>query len=265
MENAMLQSCLAPFKRATLEDAARVSFLHRYDTKFVFGSDDVPAFLNAIKNDYSLLEIEGITAQTYNTFYFDTPDLLCFNLHHNKRARRFKFRTRKYMSNGKIYNEIKQKLNSGKTIKFRQRRDGFVTEPPILPTLNDLSAYDESFEALLKTNGYGNIGKLVPSLNVFFNRLTFLNNSFAERMTLDLGLGYGYEGSVLKLHETAIVELKRERGPEQTVSQRYFRSIHKCPSGFSKYTIGISLTHGEAKKNRFLPKIRHLAFERSAA
>ncbi len=264
MDNA-ITACLEPFKRATLDDAARVSFLHRYDTKFVFGTDEVPAFLNAIKDTYSLLEIEGITAQTYNTFYFDTPDLLCFNLHHNKRARRFKFRTRKYMSNGKIYNEIKQKLNSGKTIKFRQRRDAFVTEPPILPVINDLSVYDESFEALLKANGYGNIGKLVPSLRVFFNRLTFLNNNFAERMTLDLGLGYGYEGTELKLNETAIVELKRERGPEQTVSQRYFRSIHKCPSGFSKYTIGISLTHGEAKKNRFLPKIRHLAFERSAA
>ncbi len=264
MENA-IQNCLAPFKRATLEDAARVSFLHRYDTKFVFASEGVPAFLNAIKDNYSLLEIEGITAQTYNTFYFDTPDLLCFNLHHNKRARRFKFRTRMYMSNGKIYNEIKQKLNTGKTIKFRQRRDAMNTEPPVLPALSDLSAFDESFATLLKTNGYGNIINLVPTLNVFFNRLTFLNNSFAERMTLDLGLGYGYAGTVLKLNGTAIVELKRERGPQQTVAQGYFRSIHKVPSGFSKYTIGISLTHGEAKKNRFLPKIRHLAFERSAA
>jgi len=264
MDNA-IESCLAPFKRATLEDAARVSFLHRYDTKFVFGTEGVPGFLNAIKDTYSLLEIEGITAQAYNTFYFDTPDLLCFNLHHNKRARRFKFRTRKYMSNGKIYNEIKQKLNTGKTVKFRQRRDAMNTEPPVLPPLDDLSVFDESFTALLGKNGYGNIGKLVPTLHVFFNRLTFLNNRFAERMTLDLGLGYGFGGTELKLHETAIVELKRERGPEQTVAQGYFRSIHKCPSGFSKYTIGISLTHGEAKKNRFLPKIRHLAFERSAA
>jgi len=264
MENA-IQSLVAPFARATLEDAARVSFLHRYDTKFIFATDGVPAFLNAIKDDYSLLEIEGITAQAYNTFYFDTPDLLCYNLHHNKRARRFKFRTRKYLSNGKIYNEIKQKLNTGKTIKFRQRRDAMNTEPPVLPVLNDLSVYDESFAALLNANGYGNIGKLIPTLNVTFKRLTFLNKTFAERMTLDLGLAYGYGNMELKLHETAIVELKRERGPQQTVAQGYFRSIHKCPSGFSKYTIGISLTHGEAKKNRFLPKIRHLPFERSAA
>ncbi|MDR2693227.1 MAG: polyphosphate polymerase domain-containing protein [Chitinispirillales bacterium] len=264
MESA-IQTYLAPFQRATLEDAARVSFLHRYDTKFVLPTDGVPIFLNAIKDTYSLLEIEGITAQTYNTFYFDTPDLLCFNLHHNKRARRFKFRTRKYMSNGKIYNEIKQKLNTGKTIKFRQRRDAMNTEPPILPALDDLSVFDESFATLLGANGYGNVGKLVPTLHVSFNRLTFLNKIFAERMTLDLGLGYGFGGTELKLHGTAIVELKRERGPQQTVAQGYFRSIHKCPSGFSKYTIGISLTHGEAKKNRFLPKIRHLAFERSAA
>jgi hypothetical protein len=261
----MIRACLAPFAKATLEDAARVSFLHRYDTKFVMRADGVPAFLNAIKDAYSLLEIEGVTLQGYNTVYFDTPDLLCYNLHHNKRARRFKFRTRKYTSNGKIYNEIKQKLNTGKTVKFRQRRDAFVTEPPVLPVLNDLAVYDESFASLLAASGYGFVGNLSPTLRVYFNRLTFLNRGFAERMTLDLGLSYGHGGTALKLYDTAIVELKRERGPQQTAAQGYFRSIHRCPSGFSKYTIGISLTHEEAKKNRFLPKIRHLAFERSAA
>jgi hypothetical protein len=264
MENT-IEACLAPFARATLEDAARVSFLHRYDTKFVLHTDGVPGFLNAIKDAYSLLEIEGVTLQGYNTVYFDTPELLCYNLHHNKRARRFKFRTRKYMSNGKIYNEIKQKQNTGKTIKFRQRRDAFVTEPPILPVLDDLAVYDETFASLLAANGYGLVGALAPTLRVYFNRLTFLNKTFAERMTLDLGLSYDFNGTALKLFDTAIVELKRERGPQQTVSQGYFRSIHKCPSGFSKYTIGIALTHAEAKKNRFLPRVRHLAFERGAA
>ncbi|MDR0331105.1 MAG: polyphosphate polymerase domain-containing protein [Chitinispirillales bacterium] len=261
----LIQTGLAPFSRSTLEDAARVSFLHRFDTKFVMRSDGVPAFLHAVKDDYSVLEINGVAAQSYNTVYFDTPDLLCFNLHHNQRANRFKFRTRKYLSNGKIYNEIKQKINTGKTIKFRQRRDEFNIEPPILPAQNDLAAFDGHFEALLRTNGYGFVGHLAPSLHVFFNRVTFLNKRFAERMTLDLGLRYAYGGVSLLLNDSAIIELKREKGPEHTVAQDYFRSIHKTPSGFSKYTIGISLTHEEAKKNRFLPRIKHLAYERSAA
>ena len=270
MNSESALSYLSPFSRSTLEDAKAMAFLNRFDTKFVFRADGVPAFMEHIKNDYSVLEIGGAPIQAYSTVYFDTPGLLCFNLHHNKRARRFKFRTRKYLSNGKIFNEIKQKQNTGKTFKFRQRRDGIIDESfnpafPMLPAVQNLTDFDEHFEALLKNNGYGFVGGLVPSLHVYFNRVTFLNKNFPERMTLDFGLAYGFGGAELQLNNTAIVELKREKGPERTVSQNYFRSIHKDPSGFSKYTIGISLTHAEAKKNRFLPKIRHLEYERRAA
>jgi len=271
MNNELVQNYLSSFSRSSLEESKRVSFLNRFDTKFVLKSEEVPAFLENVLDDYSLLEINGSVVQSYKTVYFDTPDLLCFNLHHNKRANRFKFRTRMYLSNGKIYNEIKQKMNTGKTVKFRQRRDEFAAEEllplnlPVVPPLEKFDDFDVHFKSLLESNGYGYVGDLAPSIFVHFNRVTFLNKHFAERMTLDSGLSYGYEGSEFQLYNTAIVEQKREKGPERTASQDYFRSIHKNPSGFSKYTIGIALTHAEAKKNRFLPKIRHLEYERSAA
>jgi len=263
---------LSVFSRSSLEDAKAMAFLNRFDTKFVLKRETVPLFLENIKNDYSVLEIEDSVVQSYNTVYFDTPDLLCFNMHHNKRANRFKFRTRKYLSNGKIFNEIKQKRNSGKTMKFRQRRDGLEDIMPVnnpntavLPVLENLTDFDEHFAALLNNNGYGFVSEnLIPSLHVYFSRITFLNKHFPERMTLDVGLNYGYNGMKLILFNTAIVELKREKGPERTVSQRFFRSIHKEPSGFSKYTIGISLTHPEAKKNRFLKRLRKLQYEKTS-
>ncbi|MCL2183272.1 MAG: VTC domain-containing protein [Chitinispirillia bacterium] len=261
---------LAPFSRSSLEDSKNMAFLNRFDTKFVLRTGGVSGFLKNIANDYSVLQIEDMVIQSYETVYFDTPDLLCFNMHHNKRAQRFKFRTRKYLSNGKIFNEIKQKQNTGKTKKFRQRRDGIPDEIPnpgfpMLPAVKNLSDFDEHFIALVNTHGYGYVGELIPSLNVYFNRVTFLNKNFPERMTLDFGLSYAFNGLEFKLYDTAIVEQKREKGPEKTFSQEYFRSIHKNPSGFSKYTIGISLTHAEARKNRFLPRLRSLAFEREAA
>jgi hypothetical protein len=262
---------LSAFSRSSLEESKAMAFLNRFDTKFVLKTDDVADFLKNIRNHYSILQINDTIAQNYETVYFDTPDLLCFNLHHNKRTNRFKFRTRKYLSNGKIYNEIKQKINTGKTIKFRQRRDGLTdalpanSKIPMLPAVENLSDYDDHFISLVNDNGYGHVGKLIPSLNVYFNRVTFLNKNFPERMTLDFGLSYGYNGVSFNLYNTAIVELKREKGPEKTIAQNYFRSISKNSSGFSKYTIGISLTHDEARKNRFLPRLRSLAFERKAA
>jgi hypothetical protein len=250
LQNCLFQNCLKPFTRSSLEESKAMSFLNRFDTKFVLKIDNAFDFLKDIQANYSLLQINDEITQSYRTVYFDTPDLHCFNLHHNKRANRFKFRTRQYLSNGKIYNEIKQKLNTGKTVKFRQRRDG----------MDNISAFDSDFANLMHNNNY-NLENLAPSLFVFFNRITLLNKYFPERMTLDFGLKYGYNNEEFALNNTAIVELKRERNPERTASQEFFRKICKTPSSFSKYAIGVSLTHEEAKKNRFLPRVRKLSYE----
>jgi len=250
---------LAQFSRSSLEESKAMSFLNRFDTKYVLKVDAALDFLRNIKDDYSLLQINDEVVQSYRTVYFDTPDLHCFNLHHNKRANRFKFRTRQYLSNGKIFNEIKQKLNIGKTVKFRQRRD---MEKNGIPVLREFSEFDGGFMNLADRNGY-KFGDLIPSLYVFFNRITLLNKHFPERMTLDFGLGYEFGKTKVSLNNTAIVELKRDKSPERTVSQGVLRKIHKEPGSFSKYCIGVCLTHEEAKKNRFLPRIKKLSFERS--
>jgi len=257
------QDNLKNFSRSSLEESKAMSFLNRFDTKFVLKVENSLDFLRNIQENYSLLEINDSVIQSYRTVYFDTPELLCFNLHHNRRANRFKFRTRQYLSNGKIFNEIKQKLNTGKTIKFRQRRDKIKEDAPNIPILEDLAKFDNAFSFLAQKNGY-NFENLLPSLFVYFNRITLLNKHFPERMTLDFGLKYGYNNEELMLSNTAIVELKRERSPDITASQEFFRKIHKNPGGFSKYAIGVALTHNEAKKNRFLPRIKKLVYERSS-
>ncbi len=262
LKAALFQNSLQGFSHSSLEESKAMSFLNRFDTKFVLKTESALNFLENIKNDYSILDINDSVIQSYKTVYFDTPDLLCFNLHHNKRAKRFKFRTRQYMSNGKIFNEIKQKLNTGKTIKFRQRRDRINESTPDIPILQNIADFDSGFSFLMQNNGY-DVGNLTPSLFVFFNRITLLNKHFPERMTLDFGLRYSYNNEEFILSDTSIVELKRERSPEKTASQDFFRKIHKNPGSFSKYAIGVALTHNEAKKNRFLPRIKSLSYERS--
>jgi hypothetical protein len=237
-----------------------MSFLNRFDTKYVLSIETAFEFLRNMQNDYSLLQINDGVIQSYETVYFDTPDLLCFNMHHNKRRNRFKFRTRHYLSNGKIFNEIKQKLNSGKTIKFRQRRDIIKNEVPIIESFSE---FDNWFKLLAENKGY-HTTPLIPQLFVNFNRITLLNKHFPERMTLDFGLRYAYNNTKIMLNNTSIVELKRDRSPERTASQEFFRKINKNPSGFSKYVIGIALTHEEAKKNRFLPRLKKLSYERGS-
>jgi hypothetical protein len=251
------QNCLQPFVRASLEESKAMSFLNRFDTKFVLKINSAFDFLKDIQNNYSLLQINDEIIQSYRTVYFDTRDLYCFNLHHNKRANRFKFRTRQYLSNGKIFNEIKQKLNTSKTVKFRQRRD---IEKNGIPILKEISKFDDAFMNLANCNGY-KFEILAPSLFVFFNRITLLNKRFPERATLDFSLRYEFGKTEVLLRDMAIVELKRDRSQERSEAQNFFRKIHKEPSTFSKYCMGICLTREDAKKNRFLPKLKNLSFE----
>jgi hypothetical protein len=253
------QNCLQPFVRASLEESKAMSFLNRFDTKFVLKTNNAFDFLKDIQNNYSLLQINDEIIQSYRTVYFDTRNLHCFNLHHNKRANRFKFRTRHYLSNGKIFNEIKQKLNTGKTVKFRQRRD---VEKNGISILKEFSKFDDAFMSLASNNGY-KFEVLAPSLFVFFNRITLLNRLFPERVTLDFGLRYEFGKTKVLLKDTAIVELKRDRSPERSAAQNSFRKIHKEPSAFSKYCMGICLTCEDVRKNRFLSRLRNLSFERS--
>lgn len=254
---AVIENELPQFFRSSLEESKSIAFLNRFDTKYVLKLDTAAEFLRNVTNDYSLLEINGKVVQNYESVYFDSPNLHCFNMHHNKRAGRFKFRTRHYLSNGMIFNEIKQKLNTGKTTKIRQRRDEEING---IPVLNKLSDFDENFKNLIKNNGY-TLENLEPVLSVYFNRITLLNKNFPERLTLDFGLKYGFSGAEIYLNDTAIAEIKRDRSFTQTAAQKFFRSIKKMPSGFSKYCIGICLTHKNVKINRFMPKIRDVNFE----
>jgi hypothetical protein len=230
---------------ASLEDAKSMAFLNRFDTKFVMPLDQAVVFLESVQNDYSILEVNGSRSQGYRTLYFDTPSLDLYLRHHNRRAVRHKLRTREYQSNGKIFNEIKCKNNHGKTNKLRARCEEFPHQ------------FGESFGDFCKANGLPSQG-ISPSLLIQFQRLTLLNQHFPERLTIDYGLSFAREGTGVALPETAIVELKRERGEGRTVAQKYFRSIHVEPSGFSKYCIGCALAYPGLKRNRFLPVLKKL-------
>jgi hypothetical protein len=239
---------LRNFENSTLENCRNFAFQNRFDIKFILKSAAAIDFLRGVSQNYSVLEIAEQKIQDYNTLYFDTPDLHCFNMHKNGWGNRYKFRTRQYLSNQKIYNEIKKKLNNGKTLKFRKIREDFSEN------------FDLEFENLAKTNGFV-CENLSPSLAVEFSRITLLNKKFPERLTLDFGLKYGFSDKKITFPDTVIAEIKREKNSHRTFSQNYLRSKNIEPSGFSKYCVGICLTKEDVKKNLFLPKIRKLLIE----
>ena len=62
---------------------------------------------------YEALEIDGERAFGYESIYFDTPDLLCFQQHVEGAQPRFKTRSRLYAATDACVFEVKVKQESG--------------------------------------------------------------------------------------------------------------------------------------------------------
>src|SRR4051812_12077582 len=110
---------LREFSPITLEEMDEVKLQDRTDTKFVFAAKLLPSILEKLSKDCKVLEVNGIRLSRYETLYYDTDDFLLYNMHQNRRANRYKIRTRKYVESDLNFFEIKFKNNKGRTIKER--------------------------------------------------------------------------------------------------------------------------------------------------
>jgi hypothetical protein len=91
-------------------------FTDRRDTKFIFHYLDWSDIMEALREDYCVVEHHGKVSQIYSTVYFDSSDFKYYLAHHNGHGNRLKMRTRSY-EDGVSFFEIKQNTNRGITLK----------------------------------------------------------------------------------------------------------------------------------------------------
>ncbi len=238
-----LNTILAEFDPITLKEMDGVKLLNRMDTKFMCDYATLLSVLQEVKNDYRSLEIKGQRYGKYETLYYDTKDLFFYRQHHRGKTNRYKFRKRTYIESDLNFMEIKFKNNRKRTIKNRT----IIEEVSYHLDPNDV-AYIESVS---------NIDvKLVPMLMNNFSRITLVNESLPERLTIDLGLSFGEGSEKMKLNKVVIVEAKQEKASRQSPFIKALKARRIRPSSFSKYCIGVALTFEGVKKNRFKPTLR---------
>ena len=114
-----IDTALSAFSRHGLSDLSNSSLMNRVDSKFLLPTSSLIDVINACQDDYSLLEINGLTKFIYENLYFDSPSLNLYHHHHNRKLNRFKVRHRHYADVGTSYLEVKFKNNKGRTIKNR--------------------------------------------------------------------------------------------------------------------------------------------------
>ena len=222
-----------------------VSLLKRTDTKFVIHASSLPAVLKESKREYQVLEIDGKRIMNYSSLYFDTPKFKFYYDHHNQRANRIKIRQRKYVDSNLTFLEIKKKNGKGETNKTRIKIDDFEKE---------LSTSSKEFIEQITEQKL----TLQPRLWNNFHRITLVNLTDNERVTIDLGLSYTINKKESNYKKIVIVEVKQSEFNRTSSIIQTLKKYNYNPYSISKYCVGIVNLYDNEKYNLFKKKLLKL-------
>lgn len=245
---AAVQQLTTTFEGIGLKDMGRVSLLNRQDSKAIIHIRQLPKLLQQLTTHYFIVDINGYRSTTYDTLYYDTEKLDLYLQHHNQRLSRYKIRFRKYVESSLTFLEVKEKSNKGRTIKNRIKVKDIAT------------SLDEAATQLIQTYSPLEVGNLLPTLWVLYNRMTFVAKDFSERVTIDTNLHFKrMDGEKVEDYTPlTILEIKQNRfnpsSPMMTLLGQEQIRLFKI----SKYCTGILSCFEEVKHNRFKSKLLRL-------
>ena len=235
-----------------------IKLMNRTDTKFVTTVDRLMLLLALAHDEYRVQEVDGKRIASYYTAYFDTPDYNMYTVHQNGHAGRQKLRIRSYVDSGLNFLEVKTKNNPGRTKKKRIDMVGFDPMHPdhgirFLRQDEQYKTYDEFLRKHLRYDP----AIMSEKLENHFNRITLVNKSKTERLTIDTGLCFHnmMTGRDADLTGLAIIELKRD-GLQPSPILEMLRELRIKPCGFSKYCMGSAFTNPSLKRNNFKERLR---------
>lgn len=219
-----------------------VKLMDRTDTKFIFTSVQLPLFLELLKDDYKVLDVNGNKISRYESLYFDTKDFDLYHCHHRGKPNRFKIRFRKYVESDLNFFEIKFKNNKGRTIKDRVKQKQIET-----------SIQNES-ELLLKEKTTLRSESLEAKLWVNCSRITLVNKNSPERVTIDIDLTFKNAEQNKAIHNLVIAEVKQDKALVSAFI-KLMKKHHIREGSISKYCYGVISLFREIKHNNFKPNL----------
>ena len=242
---------LGRFEPITLERMDSIRLMNRIDTKFVTDTLTLEDILcDALQAGYRVFEIAGERVQSYDSIYFDTPDLQMFTDHRRGKTVRQKVRTRDYCSSGLCFLEVKRKNNHSRTRKKR-------TQVP-LSSFRDFRDNPDACLWLSSYSGYAS-RELTPSVETSFERITLVNKGLTERLTIDSSVSFRNlrNDSTADLGSAVIIELKQD-GRMRSEMKAILLKRRVKPFRISKYCMGVILTDSSVVAGRFKQKIRYI-------
>jgi hypothetical protein len=241
-----LKSKIDSLNSVSLKELDSVSLLNRVDSKYVVTFSQLEFIFQCLQENYSVLEIDGVRAFSYENNYFDTPSLLFYRDHHNGYANRIKVRSRRYVEANMSFFEIKKKENINRTNKYREKI------PKILTSLNEVRK--QKIQDFTRKE----IDEVNLILKNNFRRITLVNKAFTERVTIDTNLTFIDDNQELNFGEIAIIEVKQSKSSIKSELTSFLKKNNIREQSISKYIYGVMLLMPNIKKNKFLPIIKKI-------
>jgi len=231
----------------SLKDMDAVRLMDRIDTKYVIHAERFESFIKKIKNDYFVQEINGTRVNDYQTTYLDTPNEDMFLAHQNGKSDREKIRIREYIGSDLVFLEVKHKNNKGQTQKVRT-------------AISDRELFrNEDNRAFLHSHSNYELNNLYPIIENSFNRITLVNRSKTERLTLDCDINFlNLETRMSKMIPDIVIIEVKQNGQFFSPAREILAKERIKPVSISKYCLGVVLTNPSLKYNRFKKKLMQI-------
>ncbi len=235
-----IENSIRSFEPISLQDMDSVALLNRIDSKYLMDIPTLCSLLETIQTAYNVLEVDTQRFTTYDTLYFDYANSDLYLKHHNQHATRYKVRHRTYLESQLGFLELKFKTNKGRTIKKR------------IKDKLDVNFCNSTQSDFLFRNLGAQYKLLQPKINITYKRITLVSKQKAERVTIDIDLGFHLDDGPMIFNNLVVIEVKQDSKANSTIV-KYLKHKHIRELSMSKYCIGMALKYPSLKHNNFKP------------
>lgn len=213
----------------------------RQELKFLVPRNLMPEIIDFLSGNFDLcLSGNNQMTHSYLSKYFDTDDLMFFNMHRQGKYNRMKVRVREYR-NGETrsFLECKRKIKGFYTIKDRAQLH-----------VDTVHFSDDRIQSRLEEYQV-NSENLKEKARIAYNRLIFVAKDQHSRVTVDFGIDAensdGTRAALLPNH--CILEVKSEEKPKEILA--FLKTLGLRPEAFSKYCVALCMLRDDVRKNKW--------------
>lgn len=216
----------------------------RMDRKYIVGAHLAADAIESFDAEVRVLEMLGQRSFTYDSVYFDTPNLDSYLLAAHGRRRRYKIRTRTYVDSGISFLEVKTEGARAATVKERipyALSDSHHLTPEGLAYIND---------TLACSIGCMPSGALKPVIETRYRRITLYLPESESRATIDLGVTWRKPGGQAHELDGAVI-IETKSGHAAGALDRHLWAFGIRPSRISKFATGMAALDPTLPANRW--------------